>query len=232
MFLVISFAIKQSMQKNYKVTDQIYMDIEIDGKYSGRVTFGLFGETVPKTVKNFKQIALQGIEGNGYTGTRFLLAIKKVMILGGDIVYNNGSGAASIYGERFEDENFEIEPDSTGLLAMANLGVPDSNGCMFLITTMPTPWLSGKNIVFGKVIKGHDVVHRIEYLKTDYMDKLLPLVEVVKCGEIRSKPFYENHKNYELTLWAWIQAGWFPLSFSFAILGFFHYFIKQLDALI
>ncbi|ERL96016.1 hypothetical protein D910_00808 [Dendroctonus ponderosae] len=122
MFLVISFAIKQSMQKNYKVTDQIYMDIEIDGKYSGRVTFGLFGETVPKTVKNFKQIALQGIEGNGYTGTRFLLAIKKVMILGGDIVYNNGSGAASIYGERFEDENFEIEPDSTGLLAMANLG--------------------------------------------------------------------------------------------------------------
>lgn len=70
------------MQKNYKVTDQIYMDIEIDGKYTGRVIFGLFGETVPKTVKNFKEIALQGVEGKEYTRTKFLLAIKKVMILG------------------------------------------------------------------------------------------------------------------------------------------------------
>ncbi|KAF7266263.1 hypothetical protein GWI33_020298 [Rhynchophorus ferrugineus] len=226
---ILYLAIEQHATKEYRITDQIYMDIEMEGKPFGRIILGLFGETAPKTVKNFKHLALKGINGKKYSGTNFLLAIKRVMILGGDIVYNNGSGSLSIYGEYFENENFEISHDSSGLLAMVNLGAPNSNGCMFYITTMSTPWLNKKNVIFGKVLKGHDVVHTIEHVKTDANDKIIKDVKITKCGEIIIVPYYESHTNYELTFWAWIKAGWFPLSFSFIILGFFHLLIKQLN---
>ncbi|CAG9771710.1 unnamed protein product [Ceutorhynchus assimilis] len=228
-WLLILVAANQAKSESYKITDQIYMDIKIDGTPVGRIIYGLFGEVAPKTVKNFKHIALHGIDGKSYAGTNFLVAVKKVMILAGDIQHNNGSGYLSIYGEYFEDETFEIQHESTGLLAMVNPGVPNSNGCMFLITTMPTPWLNGKNVIFGKVLRGHNVVHKIEYLKTDYNDRILKDVQISKCGEIKFTPFYDDHKNYEVTFWAWIKAGWFPLSFSFAILGFFQYIMRKLN---
>ncbi|KAL1490487.1 hypothetical protein ABEB36_013172 [Hypothenemus hampei] len=227
--LLILFS--QVQAKKYKITDQVYMDLEIDGRMAGRIVFGLFGEVVPKTVKNFKKLALEGIEGKSYKGTNIFIAIRKVMILGGDVIFNNGSGSTSIYGKYFDDENFEIRHDSTGLLASANRDVPNTNGCMFFITTMPTPWLNGKNVIFGKVLMGHEVVHKIEHLKTDYNDRILNKVQIVECGEIVFEPFYDDHKNYEITLWAWIKAGWFPLSFSFAILGVFHYIMTQLNKL-
>ncbi|XP_066157387.1 peptidyl-prolyl cis-trans isomerase, rhodopsin-specific isozyme-like isoform X2 [Euwallacea fornicatus] len=229
--VILFCLILQIYSSPYKITDQIYMSIKIDENYVGQIVFGLFGEVVPRTVRNFKHIALHGINGKGYNGTNFLAAIRRVMILGGDIVYNNGSGSLSIYGPSFDDENFEITHDSNGLLAMANFGVPNSNGCMFFITTLSTPWLNGNNVVFGKLLKGHDVVHKIEYLKTDYNDKIVQNVQIIECGEIVTTPFYDDHKNYELSFWSWIKAGWFPLSWSFAILGFFHYFIRKLDVL-
>ncbi|XP_030764609.1 peptidyl-prolyl cis-trans isomerase, rhodopsin-specific isozyme-like [Sitophilus oryzae] len=225
---LVLLVINQGYSKDYKITDQIYMDIEIEGKETNRIIFGLFGEVVPKTVQNFKHLALRGIDGKSYVGTNFLIAIKKVMILGGDIVHNNGTGSLSIYGEYFDDENFQIGHDSSGLLAMVNLGAPNSNGCMFLITTMATPWLNGRHVIFGMVLKGHKVVHTIEHIKTDINDRIIRGVKIVKCGEIKINPYYENYKNYELTFWAWIKAGWFPLSWSFAIMAFFQYLIKQL----
>ncbi|XP_060518588.1 peptidyl-prolyl cis-trans isomerase, rhodopsin-specific isozyme-like isoform X2 [Cylas formicarius] len=207
------------------------MDIKINDRETGRVIFGLFGEIAPKTVENFKHLALEGIDGKTYAGSKFLIAIKKVMILGGDIVNNNGTGSISIYGTFFNDENYFVKADSAGLLMMANFATKNSNGCMFLITTMATPWLNGKNVVFGKVLKGHSIVHKIENLKTDVKDRILEEVIIIRCGIIDITPYYENYKNYELTLWAWIKAGWFPLSFSFVILAFFHYMMMQLNKL-
>jgi peptidyl-prolyl isomerase H (cyclophilin H) len=115
----------------------------------------------------------------------FLLQIiKGFMIQGGDFVKGDGTGALSIYGSKFEDENFIGKHTGPGLLSMANSG-PNSNGCQFFITCAKCDWLDNKHCVYGRVIDdGMLVVRKLEAVATGQNNKPKLACVITECGEM------------------------------------------------
>ena len=141
---------------------KVAMDVTIGGEPAGTIEAELFADVVPKTAENFR-VLCSGEEGEEmrYAGSPFHRIIPGFMIQGGDFTNGNGTGGKSIYGGKFDDENFELKHTEAGLLSMANSG-PNTNGSQFFITVAPTPWLDGRHVVFGKVTSGMDVVEAME----------------------------------------------------------------------
>ena len=141
---------------------KIAMDVSIDGEPAGTVVMELRADVTPKTAENFRALCTGEMgEGLSYAGSPFHRIIPGFMIQGGDFTKGNGTGGKSIYGDRFQDESFELKHTEPGLLSMANAG-PNTNGSQFFITVAPTPWLDGKHVVFGKVVEGQDVIEKME----------------------------------------------------------------------
>ncbi|KAK2102906.1 hypothetical protein P7K49_020573 [Saguinus oedipus] len=138
-----------------------FFDIAVDGEPLGRVSFELFADKFPKTAEKI---------------------IPGFMCQGGDFTRHNGTGGKSIYGEKFDDENFILKHTGPGILSMANAG-PNTNGSQFFICTVKTEWLDGKHVVFGKVKEGMNTVEAMERFGSRN-GKTSKKITIADCGQL------------------------------------------------
>ena len=142
----------------------------------GKIVFALKPEVAPKACENLEGLVKKGY----YDGITFHRIIKNFMIQGGDPT-GTGRGGQSIYGQPFEDEfKPNVMFNKAGILAMANAG-RNTNGSQFFITTVPTPHLNGRHTIFGEVIEGMDVVHKLENVVTDGRDMPMQPQKILKA---------------------------------------------------
>lgn len=187
---------EQEIQNKYFNKDA-YMVITYKNKHTKaygttRLQFELFWEDTPRTCLNFAMLC-EGLKENknvGYLDSGFHRIIDNFMMQGGDFTHGTGVGGLSIYGEKFDDENYKRKHDRPGMLSMANAG-PGTNGSQFFITFVKTPHLDGRHVVFGQVRDEHmdtflsNFNETIQTRKLD--DKPIKNVIIIDCGLVDKK---------------------------------------------
>ena len=167
----------------------VFMDIQIGDQQPKRIEFELFKNIVPKTAENFRALCT-GEKGIGkcgqplhYKGSIFHRLIKDFMIQGGDFERADGTGGESIYGAKFDDENFKAKHLRRGFLSMANSG-KNTNGSQFFISFKKTDWLDNAHVVFGCIKSGLEYLKELEEVNTE-AEKPNPSLRIVDCGEVK-----------------------------------------------
>lgn len=169
----------------------VYFDITISEKPIGRIVIELYNNITPITCNNFYELCIgQYIHPHtkqviGYKQCIFHRVVSDLIIQGGDILNNDGTGTISIYNNNtvFNDENFILKHDRPGLLSCANSG-PNTNNSQFFITLNTASHLDNKHVVFGHVIDGMLTVRKIEAIPVDSNNKPTLPVVISDCGEL------------------------------------------------
>ena len=169
----------------------VYLDVAFGSSSPRTLTIRLFDDVVPKTCDNFRTLCVD----SKYAGSPFHRIIKGFMAQGGDFTRGDGTGGESKWGREFADENFTLKHDTRGLLSMANAG-KNTNGSQFFILFGPAKHLDGKHVVFGKVVKGLEVVNDLERVEVDSSsNRPKTLITVMKCGVISTPKTKESSPN-------------------------------------
>uniref|UniRef100_A0A8C8D7D5 E3 SUMO-protein ligase RanBP2 n=1 Tax=Oncorhynchus tshawytscha TaxID=74940 RepID=A0A8C8D7D5_ONCTS len=172
---------RMSQSESTKPCPQVYLSISADDEPLGTVTIELFSHIVPKTAENFRALCT-GQKGFGLRNTVFHRVVPDFMCQGGDITNQDGTGGKSIYGHKFEDENFDVRHTGPGLLSMANHG-RDTNNSQFFITLKKAEHLDFKHVAFGFVREGMDVVRSMGELGTK-TGKPSKKIVITECGQL------------------------------------------------
>ncbi|XP_057560074.1 peptidyl-prolyl cis-trans isomerase A-like [Hippopotamus amphibius kiboko] len=163
------------------VNPTVFFNIAVYGLPLGQVSFELFADKVPKTAENFRALTT-GEKSFGYKGSCFHRIIPGFMCQGGDFTCHDGTGGRSIYGEKFDDENFLLKHTGPGILSMANAG-HNTNSFQCFICTAKTEWLDGKHVVSGKVKEGMNIMEAMERFGSRN-GKTSKKITIADCGQI------------------------------------------------
>ena len=187
--------IREMFENDFEWGSEKGSEIELEPAKEERVVFELFWEKAPLAAENFAHLCL-GDKGQSktfggvkyhYKGCVFHRAVKNFMLQSGDFVHNNGTGGESIWGKKFKDElgGLKGKHDDVGVLSMGNTG-KNSNGSQFFITLGSAKQCDGKHVVFGKCVKGIDLLKKIneELARENGENTEVPkkTIKIADCG--------------------------------------------------